>query len=208
VGLGDKDLKEFIRKTLFQGSDYLREISKKTGIGESTLEFMALTLARPLFELAASDMKAMLAEYPWWQNCCPACGGPPFMARIRREDGMRILRCSLCAIEWKFARVKCPFCNNEDQKSLKFFYYLETSPYRLYVCERCKRYIKSVDERKTDQSGIIDLAVEDISTLYLDVLARDKGYLPPSSLSQDLTIKSMNQQDRVKNPCHSSNEED
>ncbi|MEW5801653.1 MAG: formate dehydrogenase accessory protein FdhE [bacterium] len=182
-----RDLEDLIRKTLSYDPDCLREISQKTGIDGSTLEFVALALARPLFELAAEDMKAMLAEYPWWQNYCPACGGTPFIARIRREDGMRMLRCSLCAVEWKFARVKCPFCNNEEQRSLRFFYYHEASPYRLYICDRCKRYIKCVDERKIDQTRTVDLAIEDMITLCFDALGRQKGYLSPSSLSEVVT---------------------
>jgi len=178
------DLKELIRKTLFHDSDYLRGVSEKLSLDENILIFIAFTLARPLFELAAYEMRDMLIEFPWWKNICPACGSDPFMARMRREDGMRILRCSLCSTEWKFARVKCPFCKNEEPKSLKFFYYQEESPYRLYVCDQCKRYIKCVDERKIDQTRRIDLSVEDMVTLYLDALAREKGYLSPS-ISQD-----------------------
>lgn len=184
------DLKEFIRKTLIHDSDYFRELSEKTGVDEHTLEFMALALARPIFELAASEMKDMLTGYPCWKNYCPACGSVSFMARIRKEDGMRILQCSLCATEWKFARVKCPSCNNEEQKSLKFFYYHQESPHRLYVCDRCKRYLKCIDERKTGQSERINLFIEDMATLYLDALAREKEYLPPAIL-QDITSQEL-----------------
>jgi FdhE protein len=174
------DLKELIRKTLSNGSDYLRKTSEKVGVDEHTLRFAAVTLVRPLFEVVAEGMKTLLSSYPWWENYCPACGNDPFMAKIRREDGMRILQCSLCSMEWKFDRVKCPFCNNQDQKSLKFFYYHEESPYRLYVCDHCKRYIKCVDERKMEQDKDIDLSIEDMVTLYLDTLAQEQEYLPPS----------------------------
>ncbi|MEW6379247.1 MAG: formate dehydrogenase accessory protein FdhE [bacterium] len=195
------DLKELIHKTIFRDPDYLLHVCGQADIDANTLEFIALTLARPLFELAAGDMKDFLAEYPWWRNYCPACGGIPFMTRIRREDGMRILRCSLCAVEWKFDRVKCPFCNNEDQKSLKFFFYHESSPYRLYVCDCCKRYIKCVDERRMDQTRTVNLAMEDIATLFFDVLAREKGYLPPS-LSMDISGRELTPCPEKHNPLN------
>lgn len=177
------DLEELICKTLSPDPNYLLRVSQRFELEVNTLEFIALTLARPLFELAAAEVKDLLADYPWWKNYCPACGGTPFMAKIRAEDGMRLLRCSLCAVEWKFDRVKCPFCNSGEQKNLKFFYYHESSPYRLYVCDSCKRYIKCVDERKMNQApATIDLAIEDIATLYFDLLARERGYLPLSLL--------------------------
>jgi FdhE protein len=70
-------------------------------------------------------------------------------------------------------------CNLHDPggKSLKHFYYHEESPHRLYVCDKCKRYIKCVDERKMQLGQGTDLRVEDMATLYLDTLAREKGYV-------------------------------
>lgn len=171
------NLEELIRKTLFHESP---AESTDESPDENVNAAVALALARPLFELAATEMKDILADYSWWRGYCPACGSLPLIAKIRREDGMRILHCSVCAVEWKFTRVKCPFCNNEEQKSLKFFYYHEEDSYRLYVCDRCRRYIKCVDERKMEQSEEIDLSIEDMVTLYLDVLAREKEYLPLS----------------------------
>jgi FdhE protein len=172
------DLKTFISKTVSQDADYLRSLSKKTGVDENTLKFMAITLARPLFELAAAEVKDRVNGYSWWKNYCPACGSEPFMAWIRKGDNMRFLGCSLCGSEWTFDRVTCPFCNNKDQKSLKNYYYHEESAHRLYGCDKCKRYIKCVDQRKMELTKTLNLSVEDVATLYLDTLALEKGYVP------------------------------
>lgn len=174
------DLGDFISKTVSQNGNYLKSLSKKTGLDENALKFMAITLARPLFELAAGEVKEVLESYSWWNNYCPACGSEPLMAKIRKGDNMRILGCSLCGTQWHFDRVKCPFCDHHDPsgKTLKHLYYHEGSPHRLYVCDECKRYIKCIDERKMEVGKEINFAVEDMATLYLDTLAKENGYVP------------------------------
>jgi FdhE protein len=176
------DVKELITKAVSQNGDYLKSLSEKTGLDENTVKFIAVTLARPLFELVASEMRHGLSPdlWPkmWGKNFCPVCGSEPFMAKIRGGDNARILGCSLCGMEWKFDRVRCPFCENHDPsgKTLKYFYYHEESPHRVYVCDECKRYIKCVDERTMELGKEINFSVEDMATLYLDTLAREKGY--------------------------------
>jgi len=173
------DVRQFIRRTISGDTEYLKSVCGKTGIDENTLRFMAISLAKPLFEVTAGELRNKVKDDFWWKNYCPVCGSEPFMAKIQSGDGMRILSCSLCGMEWRFSRVKCPFCNNEDQKSLKFFYYHEKDPHRLYVCDKCKRYIKTVDERKIHKGKRIDLVFEDMVTLYLDTLAQERGYASP-----------------------------
>jgi len=175
------NLKELISKTLSHDASYLKSLSKKTHLEENTLKFIAISLAKPFFEKIASEVRDKFKDDSWGKNYCPVCGSEPLMAKIRRGVGVRMLECSLCGTEWKFRRVKCPFCNNEEPKSLKFFYYHEESPHRLYVCDKCKRYIKTIDQKKTPhQPKGVDLPViQDMATLYLDMLAKEKGYTSP-----------------------------
>ena len=98
------------------------------------------------------------------------------MAKLRRDDGKRILECSLCNTNWPFMRVKCPFCYNDDKDSLRFFFVDEKSPYRVDVCDTCKRYIKTIDERKLPKNQEVVMVVEDIATSYLDILAEKEKY--------------------------------
>lgn len=170
------DVKQLIRKTLSSDAGYLDSVSKRIGVDQTTLKLIAISLAKPLLELAANEVQDRIKDDSWWQNFCPVCGSEPLMAKISRKEKHRILVCSLCGTEWKFSRVKCPFCNNENQKDLKFFYYHDKSPYRLYVCDKCRRYIKSVDERKIGVGRKISVLFEDMATLYLDSLAQEKGY--------------------------------
>jgi len=50
--------------------------------------------------------------------------------------------------------------------------------YRIEVCDKCRQYLKTIDLRKVTLSIVndIDYEIENIITLHLDIIARDKGY--------------------------------
>ena len=98
------------------------------------------------------------------------------MAKLRGSDGKRMLGCSLCNTEWAFSRLKCFSCGNEDQDSLGFFFTQKEDAYRIDKCDKCRSYIKTVDERKKAEDKLRPLLVEDVATLYLDMLAEKEGY--------------------------------
>ncbi|MDI6704252.1 MAG: formate dehydrogenase accessory protein FdhE [bacterium] len=175
------NLKDLIRYTVSFDLEYFNLLSEKVGIPKNTILFIAVNLTRPFFELIASRLKGKVRDDLWLRGFCPVCGREPFMAALRREEGKRILQCALCGMTWSFNRLKCPFCNNEEQRSLRFFFVEDESPYRIDVCDRCKRYIKTVDERKLSEDKDVILSIEDIATIYLDILAEKEGYTSGST---------------------------
>jgi FdhE protein len=83
----------------------------------------------------------------------------------------RLLACGLCKTRWKHKRVACPFCDNEDADRLGVLEVEQEPMLRLDVCDACKGYVK------THTGGADEaLALADWPTLYLDVLAKDRGY--------------------------------
>jgi len=109
----------------------------------------------------------------WDRGECPVCGSNPNFARID-TGGRRYLHCGLCGTDWRFARVACPFCSSTAPETLSF-YEFEHGLYRIYVCSRCKGYIKTVLE---SQSGAEpDLFWEDIKTVALDITALRLGFI-------------------------------
>ena len=164
---------------------YFYSLSKEIGVAEDLLIFVSLNLAKPFFETVAEQLKDKVVDDIWLKNYCPVCGNSAQIAKLEKEVGKKILYCSLCGTEWRFMRFKCPFCCNEEQKSMKFLEE-EKSPYRIDICEQCKRYIKTLDERKGggDRREFIP-SVEDLATMYLDLVAEKEGYerswfFPPS----------------------------
>jgi len=98
----------------------------------------------------------------------------PKIGHLVDKEGKRHLFCSQCGFEWRFRRVKCPFCGNEEQQTLSYFTVEGDERYRVDVCDVCKRYIKTLDFRNVGEEAILD--VEDVATLHLDMLAHEEGY--------------------------------
>lgn len=106
---------------------------------------------------------------------CPNCGCPPAFATLKEESGQRQLVCTLCNTDWTFPRIKCPFCGNTDQAKLNVIFADEDKNRRLEVCEECKRYIKTIDERSAGTA--VNPFTEETHTLILDLLAEKNGYV-------------------------------
>ena len=96
-------------------------------------------------------------------------------AYLEEKEGARWLVCSRCDTEWLFRRFECPYCNNNDQAKLGYFTD-DKGLYRLYFCEKCRKYIKAIDLRITEEK--ILFPVERILTLDIDSQALAEGYEP------------------------------
>ena len=171
----DIDLVELIKHVSAEKGEYLSALSKRLEVKEDLLSFLVANSIKPILEAYAHELKGNVDRETWWRGYCPICGSLPFLAELR-EDGERFLVCSLCGFEWRFMRLKCPFCETEDYKELRYLYAEgEGKAHRVDVCEKCKRYIKTVDTR--EMAGEVIPIVEDMGTLYLDVLAQKEGYM-------------------------------
>ncbi len=170
----DIDLVELFKHVLAENGDYISALSRKVGVREDLLYFLAATSVKPILEAYADELKGYVDQETWWKGYCPICGSLPFIAELR-EEGERFLVCSSCSFEWRFRRLKCPFCENEDHQGLRFFYAeREGKANRVDVCEKCRRYIKTVDMQAL--GGEVIPLIEDLGSLYLDVLAQEEGY--------------------------------
>lgn len=130
---------------------------------------------RPELEFIAEKYGKVVSQCGWTEGYCPICGKEPKIGEIRRqEDGKRYLFCHQCGYKWNFRRIKCPFCGNEEQHSLAYFAVEGEERYHVDVCNKCRRYIKTVELSKATEE--INLDVEDIATLHLDMLAYEEGY--------------------------------
>lgn len=130
---------------------------------------------RPELEYVAEKYGKIVSRFGWTEGYCPICGKEPKIGEIReKEDGKRYLFCYQCGHKWNFRRIKCPFCGNEEQHSLAYFAVEGEERYHVDVCNKCRRYIKTVELSKSADE--INLDVEDIATLHLDMLAYEEGY--------------------------------
>jgi FdhE protein len=140
---------------------------------DGVLGFVLTEALRPHLRAAAAALATVLAGAPP-APCCPACGGAPDLAALDAEAGARRLLCARCDTEWPWQRLGCPYCRNENAESLGYFQPGGPSAYRLYVCDRCRQYLKTVDQRETWQHR--PLPVERVATSDLDLAALEWGY--------------------------------
>lgn len=167
----------------------------------ASFNFPLLTLLvryslQPSLQAIASRLKNLIHEELWGKGYCPICGSSPFLSELRGEGGERIFFCSFCGHEWKGRRLFCPFCENTNPQSLRYHYLEKESEYRIDLCDKCKRYIKTIDTRKLE--GVIIPEVEDIATLHLDILAEEDGFQGMNPLKKLLFEHTPPQQKDVK----------
>jgi len=157
--------------------EYLREgrvrEGEEAGLDGKLLAFILNNALRPFLRAQAQALGLSVDDSVWYRGRCPICGGEPDLAALERESGRRRLLCSRCDSEWTFQRVGCPFCGNEEPRQLAY-YPSEDQVYRLSVCERCRRYLKTIDLRQV--AGERLLAAERILTVAMDVAALEAGY--------------------------------
>ena len=106
---------------------------------------------------------------------CPLCGSKPQVGVLRPEGdgGKRSLICSLCAVEWDYARIGCAACGEENPQKLALCIAEEFRYVRLEACESCHRYIKTVDLTKNGHAVPV---VDELAMIPLDLWAADHGY--------------------------------
>lgn len=113
-------------------------------------------------------------------NRCPSCGGAAQLSILEAgagvtaiDGGSRRLLCATCLNRWTFARIRCPACGGEDERTLVHFQSPEFDHVRVDACESCRHYLKSVD---LGRLGLAVPLVDEVASGALDLWAREHGY--------------------------------
>jgi len=125
-----------------------------------------------------TKLASSLPTTPWPHGTCPICGSWPALGEFRGLEQVRFLRCGLCAANWEFPRLRCPFCGADDHRQLGYLHREDhEGKGRIATCDACRGYIKIVNTLtplKPEQLLVMELA-----TLSLDLVAGDRGYSVP-----------------------------
>jgi FdhE protein len=157
----------------FSDDAYLNKIVGEFDIDLKVLKFFVFESVRPFIKANRESLKSHLDLKNWLKGYCPVCGSLPSMSFLKGE-GQRYFQCSLCELQWPGVRLQCPFCGSSYHKDLHYFYAEGDEAHRVDLCDKCNRYIKTLDSRKIDYDPDLDL--EDIVTLHLDLLASQRGF--------------------------------
>jgi len=159
------------------------DIAKKGKINAEGLGFFGFSAIAPSIQTGAAQLSTYLKDTPTTNKAyCPICGSSPDLAFFD-ESGKKHVTCSLCSHAWQVQRMGCLFCDSMDKEAQHYFFTGEEKEYRVYCCDHCRRYIKTVDIRQLGRRFFPKL--EKIATLHLDMKAKEQGY---RNLDQDTNM--------------------
>jgi len=125
-----------------------------------------------------AGLASLLQGVSWQHGFCPICGSWPKLGEYRGLEQTRFLRCGLCAAEWEFPRLCCPFCGCKDHRKLGYLHVEgEQGKYRATTCDECHQYVKMVSSLIALKP--LQILVTDLATMHLDLIAADRGYFQP-----------------------------
>ncbi len=173
MAIDDKriDLKQLLRGGFKE--QQMENIVKELGLDKNVFLFLIKSSIRPSIDAGVEKLRSELDPETWLKGYCPLCGSLPSLSLLKEEVGKRYLLCSYCGYQWRMDRISCPFCKNNDQKSLHYFFGEGEETHRIDLCDKCHRYIKTIDYRNLQE---LDPVLEDLATPHLDFLASQKGY--------------------------------
>jgi FdhE protein len=172
---------DLLYKNLLESNDaHFHAVADEIDVEKRALTFFVYTSVKPSLSVCARQLANHLAARDTWtKGICPVCGNSPGLATLEGK-GERWLFCSFCWTKWRTQRILCTFCENEDHQTLRYFYTEAESEYRVDTCDQCKKYLKTVDLRKIER--VFYPPLEQVSTLHLDMKAREMGYQNPMDL--------------------------
>jgi len=171
---GELNIGEMASALLRGHDDFLLSAGAGLGVEGAVLSFILYNSIKPSVHVFSRSLSGFLdTETECERGCCPVCGSMPELS-VFGENGRRSLVCGFCGHQWPSKRVFCVFCGNADHETLRYYQIDNEEEYRVDVCEKCKRYIKTVDVKKTTRP--IYLPLENASTPYIDMKFREMGY--------------------------------
>lgn len=145
---------------------------------EPLAHLVGLALQPFLWE-AARQLAALTDLDRWDRGYCPVCGAWPALAELVGPEKRRVLRCVRCAAAWSWFVLLCPYCGNDDHRTLRVLAQ-EGSALRVDVCERCHGYVKATPSFAPSSAAL--LVAEDVATADLDLVATNAGYRRPGDV--------------------------
>jgi FdhE protein len=156
----------------------IRERAADLGIDGDMLCTLLRFSLFPAMEQLAAQLAQLRAAATWQQGYCPTCGSWPLLGEYRGLEQTRFLRCGLCATEWAVDRLLCPFCGSRSHEDLGYLYVEGDEHKRTATCDNCRGYVKMLATLAPIPAA--ELAVHDLATIHLDMVALERGYAAPT----------------------------
>ena len=186
------DVAPFLQSALDGDAEAIGRAANERGLDpEAFARLLELALQPVLWEAAARC--ATLTDVDRWdRGYCPICGAWPALAELVGAEKRRVLRCGRCGIWWSWLVLLCPYCGNDDHRTLGTLVAAKDAAGtpsaaadahakdRVDVCEACHGYVKAIATFTSVPT--VRLAAEDAATVHLDIGARAAGYARPGTV--------------------------
>ena len=175
-----------LQRALFASAPQPKRGERQRASAEDSHPFDALSV-----DLSSAEGRGAAGEFPraadnavtslgaaltrWNRGYCPACGSWPALAEV--VGGRRVLRCSFCAVAWELATYACIYCEEDADPFVTAAADEERRDRRIELCSRCSGYLKTVDVPALSPFPL--LAIADLETMDLDLVAIERGYTRP-----------------------------
>ena len=164
-----------------QLSVLVEKVHEETLLERDFVTFLLIFIFSSLYYAPREDFLKELDTSFWEEGFCPVCGENPHYGFLREEDGAKFFECWLCGTNWRYPRLKCPYCKNEDQEKLGFFTVGENEVCRMYFCRECQKYYKIFNWKKYTEEEALAF-MHHLHTLHFDKLALKEGFSSGSGL--------------------------
>jgi FdhE protein len=168
---------ELVGYLLAGDRDALIQRAEQLGLDAGQVRIVLRLTMFPVLTSCNHELKPPRSGVRWERGYCPTCGSWPLLGEYRGLEQTCHLRCGLCAAEWEFSRLVCPFCENHDHQRLAYFQVEGDDKSRAATCDECRGYIKMVTTLTPLSAP--QLLVADLATLHLDLAAAERSFLPP-----------------------------
>ncbi|NLW45022.1 MAG: formate dehydrogenase accessory protein FdhE [Syntrophomonadaceae bacterium] len=172
----EMDFIEVASRVINNDYQHFKNLAAEKGLAGELAYFLLDHALRPFLRCYALPYQEVVGgeDFHWEMAVCPVCGFQVTFSRFRAEDGQRFLFCEHCFTEWPSRYLGCIYCGNAEPLTIKYLVVEGDDAHQLFVCEKCKGYLKTFDERKGDAKR--DLFIAGIETVYLDLIAEENGY--------------------------------
>ena len=156
-----------------------------------TPDFLLMALRAAYGPCIAAQKEALLALAPadlWRTSYCPVCGSDPDLSTLEThpepsdflisKSGELWHHCPVCAHRWRFMRMTCPGCGNQEHERMTRFSLPDSTHEHIYACEDCRQYLPCLD--LVERSEAVDFDLAALGLVYLDAVAQSRGYSPLS----------------------------
>ncbi|HEY7062414.1 MAG TPA: formate dehydrogenase accessory protein FdhE [Chloroflexota bacterium] len=169
-----------LEASLTQNGERLWALAREASLDLDVLTALGQLTAWPLLQACGARARPLLAGARWEAGYCPVCAAWPLLSELRGLDSERWLRCGRCGAGWPCLHGRCVYCGNTDHRTQTYLAPEEAREARPAVtCDACQGYLKTLTTFGPIPPD--ELALNDLTTLELDLAAIERDYGRPAA---------------------------